>query len=84
MLTEGTTGDTASTDDAAAWRGRFGLSFPVLADTQGEWNDSWGTVGRWSQRSYVVIGADFTITWRQGDTTPADAEDIIAELDRAR
>ncbi len=83
MLTQDSTGAPASLEAAEAWRGRYGLTFPVLADSDESWVESWGTVGRWSQRSYVVIGRDFTISWRQGDTTPAGPETIIAELDAA-
>ncbi len=83
VLTQDGSGAPATIDDAATWRARFDLTFEVLADSEGEWIDTWGTIGNWSQRSYVIIGTDYTIAWRQGDGSPADAETIIAEAEAA-
>jgi hypothetical protein len=67
--------EDATASDARAWEDGNGLSFPVLADTDGSWVRDWGAMGGISQHSYTVVDSEGKVSWRKddGNSTSLDA-----------
>lgn len=80
---EDSAGNSAQVDDVQRWVSTYGLTFPVLADADGDWAREWGPGGTYSQRMYVVVGSDGVITWVQDDGTPGSVDTLIAEVEAA-
>lgn len=85
VLVENGSFQNASVADAAAWRDRYGLQFPVLADVNRDWANSWGNIDdpRYDQHSYTIIDPDGVVVWRREGATTADSvlRDILTALD---
>lgn len=57
----------ATPSDARQWEDANGLSFPVLADEEGDWMRVWGANGGTSQHAYTVIDSKGRVHWRRAD-----------------
>lgn len=83
VLAENTFFDAAQTEDAAAWRRRWRLTFPVLADEERAWVAVWGDAdgGMYDQHSYTLLDADGIVLWRrEGNETYDNAVwDLVRE-----
>lgn len=82
ILTQDAGGEDAQVDDAARFRGRYGLTWHVLADERGDWMAAWGANGGTSQHSYAVVDARGVLTWRKADggaTTVTEVESAVAD-----
>ncbi len=87
VLTENSSFEPASVADAAAWRERWGLDYPVLADTDGAWAATWGDPANpsYAQHAYTLLDADGIVLWRaEGNPTYDDRmlNLIVAELEK--
>lgn len=60
--------------DAAAWRDRNNLTFPVLADSEEAWVSVWGDPrgGNFTQHSYTLLDPDGIVVWRRLGSTRAN------------
>jgi peroxiredoxin Q/BCP len=83
ILIEDSTGDTAQVEDAAAWRERFDLTFPVLADVDREWRTNYSIEGDLPQRTYVVVDSSGNIAWVQADGERARRRDLVDAINAA-
>ena len=80
VLWEDLSGNPPDSADAEAWADQFGLTYTVLADTEGTWYDTW-VVPTGAQFTTVVIDRDGTIVWKKiGETASADDE-ALAEVE---
>lgn len=83
MHIQDSAGNPAAVDDVQRWVDTFSLTFPVLADEAGVWAGEWGPDGRYSQRTYMVIGTDGRIEWVQSDGDPGSAAELIERVEAA-
>lgn len=76
----------ASVMDAAAWRDRYELQYPVLADVNRDWARVWGNRGspQYDQHSYTIVDPQGIVVWRREGATTANAvlADIFAQLEQ--
>ena len=84
VLVQDSTGARTEVDDAARWRDRFGLTFPVLTDPDGDWSAVYGIDGDYGQRSYMVIDSGGVITWVQRDGERARRSDLKEQINAAQ
>ena len=71
VLTQTNTG-WATPEDAAWWEDYNNVSFPVLADEQGQWMAVWGANGGQSQHAYTVVDSKGRVHWRRADGSGGD------------
>ena len=83
ILIEDSTGDIAGVEDAAAWRDRFELTFPVLADVDRQWRSSYSIEGDLPQRTYLVVDSSGVIAWLQADGERARRRDLVDAINAA-
>lgn len=86
VLVENGAFQPATPADAASWRDRFSLPFPVVADTEGTWAAVWGNVGdrAYRQHSYTLVDADGIVLWRRLEHQTFDdtvLDEIVAQLE---
>ena len=82
-LIEDSTGATATIETAAQWRERYSLTFPVLADVDGQWRSAYSIEGDAPQRTYVVVDSSGVITFLQADGSPIRRGDLVDAVNAA-
>jgi len=80
VLTQDNTGLPAEPDDAARFRDRYGLTWPVLGDPDGTWMAEWGAHDGTSQHSYALVDGDGVITWRVADGRATSVDEVSAAV----
>ena len=81
VLVEDLYGGRPTVEDAANWKAELGLTFPVLADTEGSFFSTYGS-GR-DVFVFYVIDRDGVISWkstREGSDTLERIQDEIERL----
>ena len=71
--------EPAQPDDVAQLEDALDLSFPGLADSDGDWIEAWGG----TRYSYTVIDAAGQVVWHAEGSSGADIDRIVAAVDEA-
>ena len=79
-MVQDASGQTPSTDDAALWADGLGLTFPVLADVDGEFYPVWDPLGVLPVA--YIIDQDGVVAWAEagGSGGLEEMEQEVVEL----
>ena len=84
VLSENLTSEPPDVDDCAEWADRVGLTFPVLADSEHLWADTYAAPDDIeARRSYFVVDSEGIISWLQQDGSRARRQDMKAAVNSA-